>query len=285
MEKRVYTKLIQLASAAARSCEFRRKNAKRLALTLVITVVVLLAGCSKPAAETPQGVDVGDAKAAAAKTSQADQLYAQREDLGKLRQAVALLRQARIEDYGSFDAAWKLSRAAYNLGDRTSDDRERDNSFREGEEAGKAAVKLDDSKAEGHFWLGANYGGNAKHSTLASLSSVDDIRTQMETVLKIDESFQAGSAYMVLGQLYLEAPRVLGGDIEKATGYLEKGLKFGQTNALLRLRLAEAYHRANRDGEARKQIAYLTTMKVDPNYAAEYNQAIEEAKKLEASMK
>ena len=250
----------------------------------IIILAGLLGGCSKPPAETPQGVDVGDAKAAAAKTSQADQLYAQREDLGKLRQAVALLRQARIEDYGSFDAAWKLSRAFYYLGDHSTDERERDNSFREGEEAGKAAVKLDDSKAEGHFWLGANYGGNAKNSTLASLSSVDDIRNEMERVLKIDEGFQAGSAYMVLGQLYLQAPRMLGGDIDKAIGYLEKGLKFGETNALLRLRLAEAYHAAKRDGEARKQIAYITTMKVDPNYTAEYKQAIEEAKKLEASL-
>src|SRR4051812_44038336 len=63
MEKRVYTKLIQSASAATRSCEFRPKNDKRLGLTLVFTSVLLLGGCSKPAAETPQGVDVGDAKA------------------------------------------------------------------------------------------------------------------------------------------------------------------------------------------------------------------------------
>jgi len=257
----------------------------KLVATVAILYFVSQAACSKPAPVTPQGVDLGDASAAAAKVAEADKQYAGRENLDNVRQAIALLRQARIEDYGSFDAAWKLARAAYYLGDHTTDDRERDSAFREGVEAGKAAVKLQDSKAEGHFWLGANYGGAAKSNTLAGLSSVEDIRNEMETVLRIDEGFQAGSAYMALGQLYLQAPRVLGGDVDKAIGYLEKGLKFGENNALYRLRLAEAYHAAKRDGDAQKQIDYLNSMKVDPDYAAEYKQAQEEAKKLASEMR
>jgi len=285
MEKLVYMKTIQFIAKNIGFCRNAPEN-KRLVVELMALITILsLAACSKPAAETPQGVDVGDANAAAAKVAEADKLYAGREDLDKVRQAVALLRQARIEDYGSFDAAWKLSRAAYYLGDHTTDDRERETSFREGVEGGQAAVKLQDSKAEGHFWLGANYGGAAKHSTLAGLSSVEDIRKEMETVLRIDEGFQAGSAYMVLGQLYLQAPRVLGGDVSKAIGYLEKGLKVGETNARLRLRLAEAYHAAKRDAEAQKQIDYLGSMKLDPAYAAEYKEAQEQAKKLSAELR
>ena len=107
----------------------------------------------------------------------------------------------------------------------------------------------------------------------------------METVLKLDEGFQAGSAYLVLGQLYLQAPQVLGGDVQKAIDYLEKGLKFGENNALLHVRLAEAYHAARRDAEARKQIDYIMTMKFDPEYEAEYKQAVEESKKLLADLK
>jgi len=276
---------IQFRSEANTNLKTRRKiEIVSLGLLSLITLTVL-AGCRKPAAETPQGVDVGDAIAAAAKVAEADKLYSGREDLGKVRQALALLRQARIEDYGSFDAAWKLARAAYYVGDHTRDDRERDASFREGEEAGKAAVKLQDSKPEGHFWLGANYGGSAKYSTLASFSSVEDIRKEMETVLRMDEGFQAGSAYIGLGQLYLQAPKILGGDVAKAIGYLEKGLKVGPENALLRLRLAEAYHAAKRDGDAKKQIEYINSMKFDPEYAAEYKEALEQAKKLSEVMK
>jgi tetratricopeptide (TPR) repeat protein len=219
-------------------------------LTSVLPAVALLllaGGCAKQAAETSRGVDLGDAKAAAERVSDAEKLYSEREDLGKARQAVALLRQARLEDYGSFEAAWKLARADYFLGEHTSDEHERDTAFREGEQAGKAAIQLHDGKPEGHFWLGANYGGRAQYSTLAGLSSVEDIQKEMDAVLKIEEGFQSGSAYMVLGQLYLQAPRMLGGDQQKAIRYLEKGLRFGDNNALLRLHLATAYHAANRE--------------------------------------
>jgi predicted negative regulator of RcsB-dependent stress response len=284
MEKVVYTTTIQFMSRASDFFQNAPKfDGPSLAVGAVLCLVSL-SGCHRTPPVTTQGVDVGDAKAASAKIEDADKLWAGREDPDKVRQAVALLRQARIEDYGSFDAAWKLARADYYLGDHTQDDRERENSFREGVEAGREAIKLNDGKPEGHFWLGANYGGSAKYSTLAGLSSVEDIRKEMETVLKLDEGFQSGSAYLVLGQLYLQAPKVLGGDVDKAIENLEKGLKFGPDNALLRVRLAEAYHTARRDSDARKQIDYIMTMKFDPSYAAEYKEAQELAKKLQAEL-
>lgn len=285
MEKLVYINAIQFVSAMDKISEKPPKNYKYVSMLFVLVGILLTAACGKPAAETARGVDMGDAKAAAEKVGEADKLYPEREDLGKLRQSIALLRQAQVEDYGSFEAAWKLSRADYYLGDHTADVRERDNAFREGAEAGKAAVKLDDGKPEGHFWLGANYGGSAKYSTLASLSSVEDIRKEMEAVLKLNEGFQSGSAYMVLGQLYLEAPRVLGGDVQKAIGYLEKGLKFGDNNALLRLHLAVAYHTAHKDHEARQQIDQLLSLKLDPEYQPEYKEAVEKAKTLLGELK
>lgn len=266
-------------------CKIRPKTRALAPLVAAFLMPFAATACHKPAPETARGVDLGDANAAAEKIAEAEKLYAGREDLGKLRQAVALLRQGQLEDYGSFDAAWKLSRADYYLGAHTSDEGEREKAFREGIEAGQAAIRLQDGKPEGHFWLGANYGGSAKYSTLAGLSSVEDIRKEMDTVLKLDEGFQAGSAYMALGQLYLEAPRMLGGDKQKAIGYLEKGLHFGESNALLRLHLAEAYHAANRDGDARKQIDYIMSMKFEPEYQPEYKEALENARKLLGQLK
>lgn len=257
--------------------------------TLLLAACVMALGsgvsCNRGPTEVAEAVDRGDPKAAAEKMDQAEVLYANREDLGQARQAVALLRLARTEDYGSYEIAWKLSRSNYYVGDHTTSDRERDEAFREGIEAGLRAVKLQDGKPEGHFWLGANYGGSAKNSTLANLSSVEDIRREMEAVIKLDEGFQAGSAYLGLGQLYLQAPRMLGGDRQKAIDYLEKGLRFGKDNAMLRLRLAEAYHQANRDADAHKQIDYLLSMKVDPDFAAEYKEAVEKAQKLRGELK
>ena len=236
--------------------------------------------CRNPPPEGEGSGVLSDKNVAVEKIAEADQLYGQREDLSKVRLGVAVLRQARIADYGNYEATWKLARASYYLGAHTTDERERDEAFREGSDAGKIAVQLDSGKPEGHFWLGANYGGAAEHSTLAGLSTVEDIRREMEAVLKIDEKFQAGSAHLALGQLYLQAPRLLGGDYPKAIEHLEKGLKFGSNNAMLRLRLAEAYFETNRNAEARKQIEVLLKMTPDPDYIPEHKEAVDKAKKL-----
>ena len=77
----------------------------------------------------------------------------------------------------------------------------------------------------------------------------------------------------------------MGGDRQKAVDYLEKGLRFGKDNALVRLRLAEAYHQTNRDADALKQVDYLLSMKIDPAFGAEYKEAVEKAQKLRGELR
>jgi tetratricopeptide (TPR) repeat protein len=258
-----------------------KKNAEKFVIVMCATALFLLvAGCNRTRSESGLRVYEGDAKIAAEKIAEAETLYEGREDLTKARVAVAALRQARTADYGNYEAAWKLARAAFYVGDRTDNDSEQDDMFREGTEAGKAAVTLQPDKPDGHFWLGANYGGKAASSTLANLSSFQDIKGEMEAVLKVDESYQGYSAYLGLGRLYLQAPTVLGGDSQKAIQYLEKGVKLNPNHGLMRVHLAEAYAENNRDAEAKKQIDALMASTPDPKYSAEHKQAMEKAKKL-----
>ena len=212
--------------------------------------------------------------------ARADKAYEQRSDLAQLREAVALLRRARTADFQNYDVAWRLARDDYYLGAHTKDERERDNAFREGVEMGEAASKLQPLKPDGHFWFGANMGGRAKASSLSGLADAEDIRREMQTVIKLDEKYQSGSAYMVLGQVDLELPRMMGGDPAEAVKNLEKGLQFGPDNALLRFHLAEAYLATGRKDEARKQIDTLISMKPNPDFVPEHNEAVEEARKL-----
>jgi hypothetical protein len=167
----------------------------------MLQLVVLGASSCREEADSARDVSVINRSDAAQTVAEANEFYRQRDDLRKVRSGVALLRQARIADYGSYEAAWKLAKFNYYLGMHTTDEVERDAAFRDGIEAGKSAVQLQGAKAEGHFWLGANYGGSAEHSTLAGLSSIEDIRREMEAVLKIDERYQGGSAYLALGEL------------------------------------------------------------------------------------
>src|SRR5262245_45125778 len=132
------------------------------------TLLFSAIGCGKSA-----GVAVPAPPAppvAADPKAQADDFYAQRADVMKVRQAIIVLRQAFTANPADYEIAWRLARANYYLGTHSPDDTETERAFREGTEAGKEAVKLDASRPEGHFWLGANYGGNAEISTLASLT-------------------------------------------------------------------------------------------------------------------
>ena len=221
-----------------------------------------------------------DARMATDKLAEAEPLYEGREDMTRARAAVTALRQAHAADYGNYEAAWKLARAAFYVGDRTDNDDERDDMFRVGTDAGKVAAQLQPEKPDGHFWLGANYGGTAAHSTLSNLSSFQDIKGEMEKVLKLDESYQGYSAYLGLGRLYLKAPKLLGGDPNKAVEYLEKGIKHNPNNTVMRYHLAEAYEAINREGEAKKQIEALMAITPDPKYMAEHKQAVDNARKL-----
>ena len=250
----------------------------------LISIVFGSMACNRGGSDSPASTGSSDAKMATDKIAEAEPLYERREDMNKARLAVTTLRQAHAADYGNYEAAWKLSRAAFYVADRTDIDTERDNMFREGTEAGKAAVALQPNRPDGHFWLGANYGGNAAHSTLSNLSSFTDIKTEMETVLKLDESYQGYSAYLGLGRLYLGAPKVLGGDIGKAIEYLEKGVKLNPNNSVMRYYLAEAYETNNRDADAKKQIEAILTMTPDPKFIAEHKDTVEKAKKLQVKL-
>jgi tetratricopeptide (TPR) repeat protein len=246
-------------------------------LLIIVGLSAAAPGCST---ETPEARLPGSNEPAAELIAQADKLYSEREDLSRLRAGIVALRRANAAEPSNYEAVWRLAKFNYYLGAHTSDKRERDKAFRDGAEAGQRAVELQKDKPEGHFWLGANYGGSAEHSTLAGLTGVDDIIREMETVLRLDEGYQSGSAYMALGQVYLKAPRMLGGDQQKAVAMLEKGLRFGENNAFLRLRLAEAYVAVKRYDDARKQLDALVNLKPHPDYMPEYKEAVAEAEKL-----
>jgi tetratricopeptide (TPR) repeat protein len=263
--------------------KLKRKARELFSGLLAVALASAASACTSPStAERP----TGEAQPATVTVTpaelvrQADQLYAQREDLARVREGLAKLRGARAAEPDNYETAWRVAKFNYYLADNTTNAKERDKAFEDGIEAARAAVKLGPDKPDGHFWLGANLGGQAKVSMLSGIADTDEIRQEMETVLKLDEGYLSGSAYMALGQVYLETPRMMGGDEKKAVQYLEKGLKFGENNALLHLRLAEAYLEVDRKADARKQLDAILSMKPDPNYLPEHNKAVAEARKL-----
>lgn len=213
--------------------------------------------------------------------AQADDAYAHRAEPERLRAGLDVLKRARAVAPANYDAAWRLARLVYTLGDGAKDDNEREALFREGIEAGDVAVRVAPDKPEGHFWLGANYGGLAKtEGPLAGLSDADKLRHEMEAAQTIDARLYDGSTYMALGRLDLELPEWLGGDRQRALTTLEKGLPYGTQNSMLRLQLAKAYLANKKPDDARKQLNFILSMKPDANYLPEYEQCATEAREL-----
>src|SRR6266480_684821 len=91
-----------------------RKNMRKHPGILQLLLSVLIAGmglsCGRQAPDAGTAADANDKAVAGQKILEADRLYAQREDLSKVRLGIALLRQARIADYGNYEAAWKLAK-------------------------------------------------------------------------------------------------------------------------------------------------------------------------------
>ncbi len=262
-----------------------RENRPRHAGIILKTLAMFGALLFSAACSAPSGTDApattSNTKPSPELLQQADQSYAQRDDLARVREGLETLRRARAVDYANFEVAWRTARLNYTLGDKTDDATEREKAFREGIEAGETAVRVEPQRVEGYFWLGANQGGYAQsRGPLYGLSAAEGLRKQMETVLKLDEGFQGGSAFMVLGRLDLELPTMLGGDPKRAVETLERGMKYGENNSLYRLRLAEAYIRNKRMDDARKQINYILNMTPHPAFVPEHKEAVTKAKEL-----
>jgi predicted Zn-dependent protease len=242
----------------------------------------LLAGCrSSP---PPQNDSPPPPKHPVPETlASAADLFKQREDIEKLRQARDLVAEVRQPDHRDFDVEWSYAKYSLFLGDKLTDETEKENAFEAGRDAGKIASRIKPDRPEGYFWYGANLAELAKLSPVTvGYTSVDDIREAMNQVINIDPGYQGASAYDILGQIEMNT-HLFGGKDEKAVEYLEKAVELQKNNSNLRLHLAQAYLDLNKTAPAKVQLEYLVKMQPDPEYIPEHKQNVADAKKLLAT--
>ncbi len=247
-------------------------------LIIIVITLYLLSGCSSLGGkEGPAEVKTAPS---AETVARADQLFSERQDLSKLREAIAVLRRARIENARSYEVEWKFARSNYFLARHTDDDKEREKAFEDGKGAAQIAIQMEPNKPDGHFWYGANLGEQAHRSpVMIGLKSVDEIRGTMNKVIEIQPDYELASPYDALGQIELETG-LMGGKPEKAVEYLEKALALEKNNGDVHIHLAEAYLALKKDVEAKKQLEYVLQMKPHPEYIPEYEEQVEKAKQL-----
>ncbi len=255
---------------------------KRRNLYILITIVITLwlqSGCGESTHPQAAVQHLSPELVAEAK-SEAEKLFAQRDDLAKLREAIAIIGKARNPDNRDYEVEWRFARYNYFLGRHTNDEKEAEAVFNTGKDAAKIASNMEPQKPDGHFWFAANLGEICKKSPITvGLRSVGDVQESMKKVIELQPSYQGASAYDGLAQIEL-GTRLKGGSAEKAVEYLEKALSIENNNTNLHLHLAEAYLALKKDGEARRQLELLLRMKPNPEFIPEHNQSVEAARKL-----
>jgi hypothetical protein len=215
----------------------------------------------------------------------ADALYANRDDLSSARRAAALWADRLARNPKDFDAAWKLARVHYWLGERVPQ-AERRALLERGIAAGRAAVALAPERPEGHMWIAANMGALAESFGLRQgLKYRGAIKEELLIVLKLDSAFQHGSADRGLGRWYFKVPGLFGGSNRKSEEHLRRSLTYHPNSAASRYFLAETLVDMDRDGEARAELQKVIDAPADPEWAPEDREFKEKARKLLAKLR
>jgi tetratricopeptide (TPR) repeat protein len=229
---------------------------------VVFAIVIVLALAALPAlAQTPSSSPL---------VQQGDDLYTQRADLAKAKEAQAKYEAALAAKEDDYGASWRLARILYWIGDHTPANDAKKQLFQQGIDHAKKAVELGPDKADGHFWLGVCYGvyGEAK-GVLKSLALVKPIKAEMRRVLEIDPAYDRGGADRVLGRVYHQLPGFAGGSEKLSLQHLQKAVEYGPRVGLNLLYLSDTYVSLDRVEDARKALETILTMEPMPDLLPE----------------
>ena len=196
-------------------------------------------------------------------------MYADRANPVSAAQAAVLWSDALEANPRDVDAAWKLARVSYWLGGHAPRS-ERRSHLERGIEAARAAVALEPTRPEGHFWLAANMGTLAESFGLRNgLRYRGAVKKELETVLALDPAFMEGSADRVLGRWHYRVPRLFGGSNRRAEEHLRASLKYNEQSVLSRFFLAEVLIDEDRDAEARAELQKVIDAPLSVEWAPE----------------
>jgi tetratricopeptide (TPR) repeat protein len=101
--------------------------------------------------------------------------------------ALAHFQEAIKLDPKSYEALWKASRSAVDLGSYERNDKAREDDFKNAESYARSAVEVNPGDAEGHFHLARSLGKNAlTQGPRARIKYATDVRTHALECLKIN---------------------------------------------------------------------------------------------------
>jgi tetratricopeptide (TPR) repeat protein len=214
-----------------------------------------------------------------------DALYREREATADAERAAQIWTDRLAKDGHDLESAWKLARARYWLGTH-GPEKTRKDSLESGIAAGRTAIALAPNRPEGHFWVAANMGALAESFGLRQgLKYRGDIRSELETVLRLDPAFQQGSADRALGRWYYKVPGLFGGSNKESEAHLRKSLTYNPNSTASLYFLAETLIDEKKKDEARATLQKVLDAPIDPDWAPEDREFKQKARTLIATLR
>ena len=215
----------------------------------------------------------------------ADALYADRQHLESAQRAAAIWSADLARNPRAYETAWKLSRAEYWLGGHAPE-LDRRGLLERGVETARAAVALEPTHPEGHFWLAANMGALAESFGMRQgIKFRRPIKDELDAVLRIDPSFEHGSADRAIGRWYFRVPRLFGGSRALSEQHLKASLRYDPEGTASHFFLAELFLDDGRTSEARAELRKTIDARGYPEWAPEDSEFRERARQLLKSLK
>ncbi len=223
------------------------------------------------------------AYAQVASTAAIDALYFRRNEPGNLEKTIVALETRLREDPKEFDSLWRLGRSLVRRGERLEKKKEKIAVYARAEKEVEAALNLRDNDAEAHFWHGIAMGRLGEtRGIMRSLFMIGPMKKRMRRVLALNPKHSG--AYHVLGELYRQLPRFVGGSNRLSVENLEKAVEYGPNHTSHYPALAEAYLQAGRKKDALAVLKAISDVEhpADPPEAAgHYEDAARMLKKLQ----
>lgn len=212
-------------------------------------------------------------------TRRADALYETRGQPGNVRASVELLQETEYAN--SYEAAWRLGRALFFLGQEAQTKKETRDCHARGASFSKRAARLQARRVEGHFWLGVNLALLAQNENpLNALHHALSARRSLTRAVQLDPSYHAAGPLRVLARLQHKLPRLFGGGTSRACANFERAINVAPTNTVTRLYFAEMlFETGDKDG-ARTQLEILLNTPPDPRWTFEFERDRKTARKL-----
>ncbi len=243
-----------------------------MAKKILLAVVLLLAlGAGATARADVSGLQ-----------KQGQELFAQRADLAKAREAVEILARAAAAEPGNAEAVESLSTALYWVGEHLADKEERQAAHARGMEVAEKFIQAEPKSVVGYYRRGVHRVRILKLTRNTKL--IDPVKEDMAKVLEMDPAYEGGGANRVLGRLYFSLPWIMGGSNKKAVQNLTRAVELGPRLYLNHVYLAEVYLKEKKVKEAGELIETVLSGTPEKIHGPDFEEWKARAEKLKAGL-